>query len=349
MVGRRFSRVSNRAAVGSVAGAIAIVVIVAAVVLTGHDTSPTPKATGNLRLDPGQAPTQGHTTVSGGQTVSTISDGDYSTCALVVGRAVDCWGDSAHGQVGDGRRANALTPVHTSLGKQGISLSVGGSHACAVLADHTVSCWGANVHGELGDGSHTDSSTPVPVDGVHGALSVSSGVAHTCAMVGSGVQCWGANSNGQLGDGTTNDSDRPVAVQGLRGRARAVTTGLAHTCALLDDGSVDCWGANANGELGNGTTVGSPTPVAVTGLTGRATAIDAGDAHTCALLQDGSIECWGWNIEGQLGNGGGGDSPSPVAVAGLKTTASAIAAGGSHTCALLSSGGVEPRRCRSAA
>ena len=341
-MGTRFSRRDVRAAAGAAAAVAVIAVAIVAVVLVSHHSSkPTPKASESLRLDPGQAPMRSRATAGGGQTASAISGGDYSTCALVRGQAVDCWGDAAYGQLGDGRHASSLTPVHVNLGKQAESLAVGGSHACALLSNRTVACWGANVHGELGDGSRTDSATPVPVDGIRDAAAIASGVAHSCAVVAGGVRCWGSNSNGQLGDGTTNDSDRPVAVQGLHGTVRAIAAGLAHTCALLADGSVACWGSNANGELGNGTTVDSSTAVAVTGLSGPAAAIDAGDAHTCALIQDGTVQCWGWNIEGQLGNGGGSDSDTPVQVAGLKTRATAIATGGSHTCALLATGGVE--------
>ena len=273
--------------------------------------------------------------------VKALSAGDYSTCALVRPSIVECWGDDGYGQLGNGDKVGALAPVNVHLGRPATAVAAGGSHACALLDNGTIDCWGANVHGELGNGSRTDSPTPVPVPGIRDASAVAAGVAHTCALLKTGsVECWGANGDGQLGNGTTADSANPVAVTGLVSSARAIAAGLAHTCAALDDGGIDCWGANANGELGNGTTVDSSVPLLVTGLAGHAAAIDAGDAHTCALLDGGRVQCWGWNIEGQLGNGGGSDSAAPLDVAGLGA-ATAIAAGGSHTCALLRKGAVD--------
>jgi len=108
------------------------------------------------------------------------------------------------------------------------------------------------------------------------------------------VQCWGRNESGQLGDGTTANRVTPVAVSGLSG-ATALAVGGAHTCALLPTGTAQCWGRNESGRLGDGTSGGfRATPVVVSGLSG-ATALAAGGAHTCALFQTGTAQCWGEN------------------------------------------------------
>jgi alpha-tubulin suppressor-like RCC1 family protein len=323
---------------GGIVAAIVVVVLVAALSHHGSGTATTTPSNVTLRLDPGAIRVRGRAAGGGGQSASSISAADYSTCAVVKKQAVQCWGDDSYGQLGDGSKLASLRPTLVRLGRPARAVSAGGSHACAVLDSGTVSCWGANAHGELGNGTQHDSPTPVPVPGIRDAVAVAAGVAHTCVLRRTGaVDCFGAGGNGQLGNDGLVDRDTPVAVRGLGGPVRALTAGLAHTCALLVNGTVECWGSNANGELGNGTLVDTPHPVEVSTLPSPAAAVDAGDAHTCALLRNGKIFCWGWNIEGQLGNGGGTDSDVPVAVTGLPGPAAAVASPGSHTCALLRS------------
>jgi alpha-tubulin suppressor-like RCC1 family protein len=127
---------------------------------------------------------------------------------------------------------------------------------------------------------------------------------HTCALLATGaVDCWGGNEYGQLGDGNTTNTNGPVAVSGIS-TAIAITAGWQDTCALLSGGSVKCWGRDDLGQLGNGeqNETPHPTPVTVSGIT-TATAVTAGDFHTCARLSAGELKCWGVNDRGQLGNG----------------------------------------------
>jgi alpha-tubulin suppressor-like RCC1 family protein len=161
-----------------------------------------------------------------------------------------------------------------------------------------------------------------------------------CALLSNGtVQCWGRNGYGGLGNGTTTDSNTPVMVSGLKRVTAIATGGAGHACALESDGTVECWGNNSNGQLGNGTTTNSSTPVAVSGLSG-VTAITAGSYFTCALLSDSTVECWGMNSDGQLGNGTNTDSSTPVAVSGLSGVM-AIDGHINNTCTLLFNGTVE--------
>ena len=232
------------------------------------------------------------------------------------------------------------------------AIDMGAFHSCARFQDGTVRCWGNNVSGQLGDGTQTDSSMPVAVVGITGAAAVTGGGFHTCARFPDGtLQCWGRNNAGQLGDPATlrEAVTTPVRVTGIT-TATAVSAGGFHTCALPGDGTVRCWGQNDYGQLGNGTSdpvpdspsTFNPTPVTVSGIT-TAVAISAGGWYTCALLQNGTIRCWGDNTYGQLGDGATIAPPTvriastPVTVSGI-TTAVAIDAGIFHVCALLQDG-----------
>src|SRR5882724_7498075 len=172
---------------------------------------------------------------------------------------------------------------------------------------------------------------------------------HSCALLGDGtVWCWGRNLDGQLGNGTrapvdcspgSCGSSTPVRAGGITGAA-AVIAGGYHTCALFGGGTVQCWGQNYEGQLGNGIVGGVSTfPVLVAGLA-NVSAVSGGYRHTCALLRDGTVQCWGRNVEGQLGDGTTTSSSTPVRVGGI-TGAVAVSAGVFHTCALLSDGTVK--------
>ncbi len=176
-----------------------------------------------------------------------------------------------------------------------------------------------------------------------------SGVGETpCALRSDGnIACWGSNQFGQLGDGSSvgpetcfgNPCSRtPVAVTGITNATR-ISSGGAAACAVLADGTIDCWGSNLRGGLGDGTTTNSPTPVKVLTIT-DATAISTNGYTACALLSTGGIQCWGDNGYGQLGDGSTTNSAVPVTVKGI-TTAAAIFVDSNQTCALLTGGSVE--------
>ena len=222
-------------------------------------------------------------------------------------------------------------------------LATGLDITCAVLSNGTVMCWGSGDNGELGNGTvpANGSPTPVLVSGITTATAVAAGNQYVCALLsGGGVDCWGLNNAGQLGIGNTTSAITPQPVVGLTGTATAITVGALHTCALLSTGAVDCWGLNNQGQLGlPGNTTNQSTPQAVTALGTGVTAISAGQFHTCALMSNKSVECWGDNELGQLGNGTTSTSPnpSPATVSGV-TSATLISAGYWHTCTANSNG-----------
>ncbi|MGD9732942.1 MAG: DUF1566 domain-containing protein [Desulfamplus sp.] len=224
------------------------------------------------------------------------------------------------------------------------AVAAGGDYTVLLKEDGTVWACGYNRNGELGNGTETNSSTPVQVIGLTNISAIAAASLHTAALKTDGtVWAWGINGSGQLGNETTTGST-PVKVTGLANVSAIAAggsgyTGRGHTIALKTDGTVWAWGANEDGQLGNGTTTDSYTPVQVSGLT-NISAIAAGRHHTIALKTDGTVWAWGWNQYGQLGNGTWNNSSlTPVQVTGL-TNVSAIATGNYHTIALKTDGTV---------
>jgi alpha-tubulin suppressor-like RCC1 family protein len=268
-----------------------------------------------------------------------VSAGGRHTCVVTSRGAVECWGASYAGQLGDGRLRTRADPVAVPGLPTALGVAAGRDYTCAVLHDGTVRCWGANAYGQLGSGKLPVRRVPQPVRGLPGrAIAVAAGERHTCALIrGGGVACWGANHVGQLGNGTFASSRTAVIVRGLHD-AVTVSTGAFHTCATTRTGGVRCWGMNASGELGAGTLFERSVRIRVGGVS-AALAVAAGGGHTCAR-DDADVECWGANDAGQLGNGTRLARATPTPLTGFEGTAVSLAAGDRHTCALTTSGGV---------
>ena len=206
------------------------------------------------------------------------------------------------------------SPVAESQPYIATSIAANYSHSCAISEDKKVFCWGSNWSGQLGVGQFSEdleySPIPLHVKEITDATAIATGGDHTCALHQDGtVSCWGSNGAGQAGqlgaDQYGSDIAMPEKVLGVTD-AVAVTTGGAHTCALHQTGIVSCWGSNWIGQLGKSQTlegIDDPTELVQVSNINDATAITAGQYHTCALHQNGTISCWGGNGDGQLGNG----------------------------------------------
>lgn len=228
-----------------------------------------------------------------------------------------------------------------------VAVSAGGYHTCAVLSDGTAWCWGANNYGQLGDGTTDPSAVPVQVRQRASFLthvrSISASFFQTCAVkTDDSVWCWGWNLDGRLGDGTTISRYSAVRVRqgaGFLTHVRTVQTGDEHGCALKTDGTVWCWGHNAHGALGDGTTSDRLTAVQVQRPSGPLTgvrSIGIGLYHSCAAKTDGTAWCWGDNDQGQLGDGTTTQRSSAVRVkmgSGHLTHVASVTAGSDHSCA----------------
>jgi alpha-tubulin suppressor-like RCC1 family protein len=293
----------------------------------------------------------------GGTTFSRISAGSGHTCAVTSGGGAKCWGSNTlYGLVGNGSATGFFrAPVDVTGLKSGVkAIAAGGHHSCALTGRGGAKCWGANLDGAIGNGStKLFFLTPVDVIGLKsGVKAIALGSlfsSHACVITsGGGVKCWGYNRNGQLGNGTSTAARTPVAVVGLSSGVGAITAGADFTCALNGRGGVSCWGTNTVGQLGNGSTIASRTPVGVAGLGSGVKRIAAGGGHSCALTSAGGVKCWGSDSYGQLGNGtwtgnvgGTGPFPTPIDVIGLTSGVRAIATGANHTCAITTAGGVK--------
>lgn len=272
-----------------------------------------------------------------------VALGGAFSCARLHTGSVRCWGGNSSGALGDGTTTSRATPAAvTGLSTGVTALAAGNGHACAV-AGGGLRCWGWNMQGQLGDGTTANrSSAGIPSGLASGVVSVATGASHTCAVLSSGaVRCFGDNQFGQLGDGSMTDRLNPVSVSGLPGGVTAITAGASHTCVIINTGEVLCWGRNGGGQLGDGTVTHRSAPTRVTALPTTALAITAGSTHTCVLLADARIACWGYELRGQLGDGGtvSGMRTRPQLVVGVDD-AVAVDAGDEHTCALHQDGRV---------
>jgi alpha-tubulin suppressor-like RCC1 family protein len=268
--------------------------------------------------------------------VKGIFAAESHSCALKTNGALVCVGFNNQGELGDGTTVWTSTPTTvTGLPGSVTTVAARGRHTCAITAGGVLSCWGNNSYGEIGNGTTSVALTPVTVIG-SGVSQAAAGDSHMCAVVSGALKCWGWNDAGQLGDGSTTNRTTPTAVNGLGPGVAKAGAGEHHTCAVTTLGAVLCWGKNDFGQLGDGTTINHPTPTAVTGLSSGVAAVVAGDSHTCALTTGGAVLCWGFNGEGELGDGSGSDQHTPVPVSGLSANVTAISSGANHMCALLS-------------
>ena len=238
--------------------------------------------------------------------IKSIYGGVSHSIALRKDGTVWAWGENGSGNLGDGTTTNRNIPAQVSGINNIIAITTeqGGHHNLALKNDLTVWSWGFNNHGQLGDGSNTNKLTPIQVSGLNDVVAIACGNLHSFALRNDGtVWTWGFNGNGELGDGTDTSRLTPVQVVGLSNIV-AIAGGGLHSLALNNDGTVWAWGYNAFGQLGNGTTNSNPNPVPtqVTGLN-NVLEIEAGELHSLALRNDGSVWAWGYNAYGNLGDG----------------------------------------------
>ncbi len=318
-----------------------------------------------------------------GRTVRSIAAGAAHTCALLDNATVKCWGSGLYGRLGyedsinkgdsTGQMGDSLPAVALGTGRTALQITVGSQHSCALLDNYSVKCWGRGTYGQLGIGSTAtigdgagemgDSLVAVVFAAGRSARFIAAGSNHTCAILdNASVVCWGRGNSGQLGQGAIANIGHSglatvattLAIDfGSGHTALAISAGDAHTCAILDNATIKCWGFGSNGRLGSGATanlgdgageMGNSLGIVNVGTGRTARTISAGIAHTCAVLDNATVKCWGDGTNGRLGYGSQnslgdgvsemGDNLAAVAL-GAGRTALAVSAGGTHTCAVL--------------
>ena len=303
---------------------------------------------------PGMSVTPANPTISVGQTQqftangaitpTGVSAGGEYTCLRLPNGTVQCVGRNQFGQLANGTIDNSSVLGAVSGLTTATRLAAGDEFACALLADGTARCWGLGESGQRGDGTFTTFSSqgerPVAVSGLTGGVDITGGYGHACALLADGtMRCWGRNVDGELGNPSAQPgSSVPVAVSGITGAA-AITAGAFHTCAVLVDGTLRCWGRNGTraarrrhrDECVHTRAGESASPVSLPSAAAAFTPV--------RVLTNGTVQCWGENEFGQLGDGTTMPSITPVPVSGI-TGAVGVSAGWRHTCAVLGNGTV---------
>jgi len=325
-----------------------------------YGTAPTERASSPTPVKMTLPPTAGTSPA----TLASLSIGpSQHTCGITPDNLAFCWGRAGLGELGDGNvglSGNSYTRV---LGSFWSSISVGRITTCGITTLGTGLCWGFNQRGEVGTaavaiGASTPSPTPVSVGDNVKFKRVVAGWLHACGITTSDtVLCWGDNRSGQLGIGGIDAAEVPATEHRVPAPISSdekfadLSLGATQTCGITLDHRAFCWGTNATGQLGDGTTTSRGTPTLVAGgLKFVAIAVSSGFAggtnaippatgtqgsvgHTCALTESGAPYCWGWNGDGQLGDGTTIERHAPVAVQGALTLTT-IAAGGASTCGM---------------
>jgi alpha-tubulin suppressor-like RCC1 family protein len=321
-----------------------------------------------------------------GRTSLAIGPGSYHTCALLDNRQVKCWGSNFAGQLGLGDTNNrgdaasemgdSLPAVSLGTGRTAKAIEAGGYHSCAILDNSQVKCWGQNTYGQLGigDTAHRgdaasemgDSLPTVSLGTGRTATQLGAGAFYTCALLDNAqVKCWGSNTYGQLGLGDTSTrgdagsemgDSLPTVSLGAGRSATAIAVGSYHACALLDNSRVKCWGYNVSGQLGLGDTsnrgdgaseMGDSLPLIDLGSGRTVLTLAAGWRNTCAVLDNYTAKCWGYNTYGDLGlgdtahRGDGasemGDNLTAISI-GTSRTFRTVSSGFNYSCARLDDG-----------
>ena len=278
--------------------------------------------------------------VSSPRPFKAITVGSKFACGLDVGGTAFCWGTNAQGQLGVGDTVHRTGATAVQTGVRFSSIVADFFSACGLTSGGAAWCWGDNTFGELGTGDTISSTTPRAVTGSLVFRELSSGPIHECGVTTNGAAfCWGNNAGGQLGDGTGIQRLVPTPVVGNIAftsiRSSRVNSIFSTTCGLTTSRDAYCWGYGSKGQLGGSPTSDACTPFSPPGTTNGTqvsfacsyqpthiagvssiVAMDVGQAFVCTITVASTLVCWGEDVHGELGDGVGIASATPVQVKG---------------------------------
>ena len=299
-----------------------------------------------------------------GETVTTVSLGNYHSSAITSKGRVFTWGDNDYGQLGDGTTTDRHSPTEITTnfvlnaGEAITDVFIGAYHSCAITSNGRIFTWGYNSYGQLGNGTTTSGSIPADITTNFGLdtgekiTSVALGNLHSSAVTSEGrLFTWGYNSASQLGDGTTISRYTPTNITanfGIIGNETitSVSLGFNHSSAITSEGRLFTWGSNQRGQLGVGTFTNKNIPTDITANLSlvndeTVTSISLGDYHSSAITSEGRLFTWGFNSSGQLGDGTIIGKSSPMDITnefGLSVgeMITGVSLGTYHSCAITS-------------
>lgn len=283
--------------------------------------------------------------VSGGATWKDIDVGALHACGIQSDNTGWCWGSDSYGEIGNGATTGLqIAPVSINGGHTWKSLRGGASITCGIKSDDTTWCWGYGYSGGIGaGGSTTTADVPTAVSGGHSWAMIDTGAEYNCGISADGaLYCWGLGTNGSLGNGDAPERyiPNPQAINNSLTWLKISSGGPgfgggAHSCGIKTDNSLWCWGMGNSGQLGDNTAaISRATPNQITGG-GSWKDISTGGQHSCGIMADDTMRCWGDGMNGRLGNAGTAPSATPVTLSGGGTWKS-VGLGRDHTCGIKS-------------
>eukprot|EP01125_Pyxidicula_operculata_P018026 TRINITY_DN637_c2_g1_i3.p1 TRINITY_DN637_c2_g1~~TRINITY_DN637_c2_g1_i3.p1 ORF type:complete len:401 (-),score=46.61 TRINITY_DN637_c2_g1_i3:37-1239(-) len=245
-----------------------------------------------------------------GDYVAVAAGNDHSLVLTSNGKVLG-WGSNMNGQLGKLGTSHFIKPISVEIDKTITTIACCSESSFALSIDGDVYSWGSNGCGQLGQGHLSFDYVPKKVEGIENVISIACGNNHILALTRDGkLYSWGSNKFGQLGHGDIIDSSSPFLVNYNFDKIKTISCGSFHSFALQENGKLFGWGANALGQLGDGTNrnVNTPKHIPVPSNDGEESEkcqyleIACGGSHSLVLTKDGEMYSWGYNKHGQLGN-----------------------------------------------